>query len=231
MPLISLVLIPSLPYPTERNLQNANVGIGNGGTKMRFRFLVLLSLLGTYIFPCSSATPSPDSVVRELYQQVVTRRPLGIPRGTDKPPIRHLLSQRLNQRLDAAEACEADYFRQHPGKDIKPEFPWLETGLFSGANEEAIPSAVVVDRSEQQKDGSFHVYVRLTYKESYETYGKPPDPANTFNWDVAAVVRSEGGRFVVDDIVFFKDRSTKIDSRLTDSFSGCDGPHWIGEKR
>jgi len=70
----------------------------------------------------------------------------------------------------------------------------------------------------------------LRTKESFETYGKPPDPTHTFDWHVAAVVISEEGRFVVNDVLLFKDDSTKIASRLTDSFTGCDGPRWIGIK-
>jgi hypothetical protein len=32
----------------------------------------------------------------------------------------------------------------------------------------------------------------------------------------------------VDDVLFSKDDSTKITSRLTDSFKGCGGPRWVG---
>jgi hypothetical protein len=80
------------------------------------------------------------------------------------------------------------------------------------------------------KDGTFRVYVRLTYKESFETFGKPPDPTHTFDWRVAAVVISEEGRFVVNDVLLFEDDSTKIASRLTKSFTGCDGPRCVGIK-
>jgi hypothetical protein len=190
--------------------------------------LIVLLLLVSFVFPNAPVDPSPDAVVRELYKQVVARRPLGIPKGADKEAIWPFLSRGLIQRLDTAQACENDYFRQHTDKDSKPGFDWLETDLFSGANEKAIPSEAVVERTKPQKDGSFHVYLRLTYRESYETYGRPPDPANTFNWHAAAVVISEGGRFVVDDVLLFKDDSTKIESRLSDSFSGCDGARWIG---
>jgi hypothetical protein len=198
---------------------------------MKFRVLIILLMLASCLFPVGIAAPSPDSVVRELYRQVVTRRPLGIPKGADKAAIDPFLSKELIQKLDAAQACQDDYFRQHADKDSKPAFGWLETGLFSGANEKAIPSAAVVERTEPEKDGSFLVHMRLTYKESTETYGKTPDPTNTFHWSVAAVVISERGRFVIDDILLLKDNSTKIDSRLSSSFSGCDGPRWVGDKK
>jgi hypothetical protein len=184
----------------------------------------------SYVFPNAPVEQSPDSLVRELYQQVVARRPLGIPKGEDKAALWPFLSKRLIQKLDAAQTCENDYLRQRPDKDGKPAFGWLETGLFSGSNEWAIPASAAVDRTKPMKDGTFRVYVRLTYKESFETYGRPPDPANTFDWHVAAVVKSEGGRFVVDDVLLFEDASTKIASRLTDSFRGCDGPRWVGIK-
>jgi hypothetical protein len=213
------------------NRNAGSAGIGNRGADMKFRVLIILLMLVSCIFPVGIAAPSPDSVVRELYQQVVARKPLGIPRGADKAAIDPFLSKELIQKLDAAQACQDDYLRQHTDKDSKPAFAWLETGLFSGANEEAIPSAAAVERTEPEKDGSFLVHVRLTYKESTETYGKTPDPTNTFHWSVATVVISERGRFVIDDILLFKDNSTKIDSRLSSSFSGCDGLRWVGDKK
>jgi hypothetical protein len=186
---------------------------------------------GTYDFS-SASLPSvhADSVVRELYQQVVARKPLGIPKSADKETIWPFLSKGLKQRLDAAQACEDDYFRQHTDKDSKPGFDWLEASLFSGANERGIPATAVLERTEREKDGSSRVYVRLTYKESFETYGRPPDPANTFHWHVAAATISEGGRFVVDDVLLFEDDSMKIASRLADSFPGCEGSRWVGDK-
>lgn len=197
--------------------------------KLKLCYLMILVQLLGYVSTAGAAAPQPDAVVRKLYRQVVARRPLGIPRGGDKAAIWPLLSKGLVRRFEVAQACENDYVRQHAGQDGKPEFAWLELGLFSGANEEAIPAAAVVKRTEPQDHGSFRVYVRLTYKESFETYGRPPDPANVFHWQVAAIVIPEGGRFVVDDILLFKEDSMEIESRLSNTLTlGCDGPRWVG---
>jgi hypothetical protein len=192
--------------------------------------IVVLSLLN-FVFSNARAEHSPDAVVRQLYQQVVARRPIGIPKGADRAALWPFLSKRLVQKLDAAQSCENDYRRQHAGEDGKPAFDWLEFGLFSGANERGIPASAAVARTEPQKDSTFRVYVRLTYKESIETHGKPHDPARAFDWHVAAVVKSEGGRFVVDDVLLFEDNSEKIASRLFNSFSGCDGARWNGDSQ
>jgi hypothetical protein len=69
---------------------------------------------------------SPDSVVRELYQHVVARKALGIPKGKDKAALWPFLSKRLIQKLDVAETCEDDYLRHRPNNDGKPAFGWLE---------------------------------------------------------------------------------------------------------
>jgi hypothetical protein len=191
-------------------------------------FVTLLFLTSCF---CSNSSfaQSPDSVVQELYKQVVTRRPIGIPKGADKAALLPLLSRGLIQKIDAAQRCEDHYLRGH-ATEGKPGVGWLEIGLFSGANERAIPSAATIEKTESQ-NGSFRVYVKLTYKESFETYGRPPDPTNTFSWNVAARVISEGKRFVVDDVLFFKDNSTKVGSRLADAFYGCSGMRRVGGPR
>jgi hypothetical protein len=186
--------------------------------------LILIVLL---LSATAAARPQqPDTVVRELYSYIVTHRPLGIPCGADKAALWPLLSSRLIRELDAARACEDDYRRQHASDDGKPAFGWLESGLFSGSDERALPSEVAVERTEPQRDGSFGVYVRFTYRES--AHGRPPDPSAGYHWRGAAIVRSEAGRFVVDDVLLFKDESTNIESRLSQVFVGCDGPRWVG---
>jgi hypothetical protein len=207
------------------------VGIGNQGNEMKLRPVILLLLLVSCLSPSGTANSSPDSVVRELFKQVVARKPLGIPKGADRAALSVYLSKGLLRRLDEAQACEDDYLRQHGSEGGKPAFAWLETGIFSGSDERGIPAAAVVERTQRQEDGSSYVYVRLTYKESSETYGKPPNPANTFHWDVVAVVTSKSGRFFVNDVLFFKDNSDTIESRLSDSFPGCEGSRWVGDKR
>jgi hypothetical protein len=213
------------------NQNAANVGIGNRGSEMKVRPVIILLLVVSFLSPSGTAAPSPDSVVKDLYQQVLARKPLGIPKGADRAALSPFFSKGLLRRLDTAQSCEDDYFRQHAGENGKPGFVWLETGIFSGSKERGLPAAAVVERTERQKDGSVYVFVRLTYKESSETYGKTPNPANTFHWDVAAIVISEGGKFFVNDVLFLKDNSNTIESRMSDSFPGCDGSHWVGDKR
>jgi hypothetical protein len=208
---------------------------------MRFCCIIILFHLIGCVPPSKAAAPQPETVVRKLYRQIVARHPLGIPAGADKKAIWPFLSTRLVQGLDTGQACEDDYVHQHPGNESrpdpslppvieKPEFGWLERGLFSGIDEEALPADAAVERTEAQKDGSLRVYVRLTYKETFKTYGRSPDPQNKFSWLVAAIVITERGRFVVDDILFFKGNSMEVRSHLLDTFKECNGPHWIGDK-
>ena len=132
---------------------------------IRIGFTTVLLLVAA-AFPALWPTPEPpsaDTVVRELYREIVARKPLGIPRGADKTAISPLLSSGLTRRLESAQACEDSYREQHAGQNGKPEFDWLEMGLFSGTNERALPSSAVVERMIPNKDGSFRVYVHATY--------------------------------------------------------------------
>lgn len=197
-------------------------------TNAKLFTLLLIFQLASYASPITAAETSPSTVVRALYKQIVTRGPLGIPKGEDKAAIWPFLSKRFARRLDAAQACENDYFRQHSGGDGKPEFGWLESGLFSGENEQATPGAAVVEHADTQKDGSFHVHVRLTYRDLPDTHAEALGGMTARYWQVVAVVIPENGRFVVDDILFFKKDSTRVEARQADLFSGCNGSRWVG---
>jgi hypothetical protein len=164
-------------------------------------------------------TKQPEAVVRGLYRQVVARHPIGIPRGADLKALAPYLSEGLFRRLDLALSCECDYSRQHQDPDEKPEIEWLELGLFSGANEKALPAAFHLERTQPEKDGSFRVYVRLTYGKLESA----PD------WHVAVFVVREGGHFVVDDVVFLKEDVQDVEPPLSKLLTlGCDGSRWVG---
>jgi hypothetical protein len=102
---------------------------------------------------------------------------------------------------------------------------WLELGIFSGRSEEAAPQAFEIEKTESEKDGSFRVYVRMTWE-------WPPAPKLV--WTVAAIVVREGVHLVVDDIDYLTDKSGDENalSRLSEALSaGCDGPRWVGWPR
>jgi len=116
----------------------------------------------------------------------------------------------------------------------KPPYAWLEEGIFSGRWEKAYPSSAVVERARPQGDGSFRVSVRFTWKDPFPPYrDMPSGPINTLHWRGVVVVRSEDGRFVVDDVLIYDlhENSTEPPDRLTETLKlGCDGPRWVGYK-
>ena len=169
-------------------------------------------------------------VTRNLYDAVVTRHLLGIPHGPDKVRISRLLSKRLREQLENTQACQTDYLRQNAPTAKMQKPAWFNAGLFSGDGMLALPGADLVDHKERQEDGTFLVFVWLSNSSSTPT--DPASPASRWrNWHVSALVKSEDGRFVVDDVRLFGDNSIDGSSRLlSDSFTGCDGPHWVGKR-
>jgi hypothetical protein len=166
-----------------------------------------------------SAPEQPDVMVRSLYREVVDRHPVGIPGDADMKIFAPYLSESLHHRIDLAVACSADEARQHSDPHSKPEVAWLEAGLFSGDDEQASPSTFDIERTQEESDGSFRVYVKLTW-------GSPSKP---WIWRVAVIVIRENGHFVVDDVVYLKDENREVDSRLSEYLSsGCDGGRWVG---
>jgi hypothetical protein len=107
-----------------------------------------------------------------------------------------------------------DWFRLHPKNDEKAPSTWFEFGLFSGYNDRGDPRAFRIDKTESEDDGSFRVYVRLTE-------GPQEKP---WHWQVAVVVMSEAGKFVINDVIFLRDKDVETESRLSELLTvGCDG--------
>ena len=163
----------------------------------------------------------PETVVRNLYHQVVIRHPIGLLYGDNMRIFAPYLSKSLFHRIEVTRACSRDWGRQNQGRIVKPPFSWGESGIFSGGDEKALPGDFQIERTQTEKDGSLRVGVRLTYR--------PSDGPGS--WRVAAIVVREDGRLVVDDVIFLKDetRPGDVDWRLSQSLSaGCDGSRWVG---
>ena len=166
-----------------------------------------------------SVTKQPEAMVQSLYREVVARHPVGIPEGADMKIFSPYLSKELLHKIDLAVACSTDWGRQHTDPNEKPGFAWLESGLFSGDDERTSPRAFQIEKTQQKRDGSFRVYVRLTW-------GPSESP---WIWHVAAIVVRENGHFVVDDVIYLKDKDRDDESSLSEYLSsGCDDGRWVG---
>jgi hypothetical protein len=161
-----------------------------------------------------------EITVQRLYQQLVSR-PIGaIPTPERMKLIAPYLSSSLLLRITQTRACGNDWFRLHPQNNVKPPFAWGEFGLFSGADDRSAPYAFQIEKMEAENDGSFRAYIRLTE-------GNPPE--KPWTWQVADTLMREGGRYVINDVIFLRDRDIDTESRLSEILKeGCDGSHWVG---
>src|ERR1700722_8027774 len=162
----------------------------------------------------------PNALVQSLYRQVVARHPSGIPRGADMNVFAPYLGKSLLHRIDLARECARDWARQDQKRMLmngqvpeKAPFGWAESGLFSGADERTEPDGFKIERTESEKEGSIHVYVRLTLN-------SPPRES----WEVAAVLVKENRHLVLDDVIYLQDKSNAHNESLSKLLSdGCDG--------
>ena len=198
---------------------------------MLFSAIVALPAFGQTAQPIS--TPGlykqPEALVRSLYRQVVARHPIGIPEGAEMKIFAPFMSSALLHRIETAKACEADWERRNPPPTdvvnpppvLKPPFGRLESGLFSGPNEEALPRAFSIEKTESEKDGSLRVFVNLRR-------GKPSE--KPWVWHVVAIVVRENNRFLVDDVINLRNDDAGLDAdyRLSETLSrDCNGSHWV----
>lgn len=168
---------------------------------------------------------APEAVAK-LYQAIVRYQPIGIPTGEARKALWPLLSTRLRRSLGDARGCELHYAKLHPRSDEKPDYGWLEAGLFSGFNERATPHAAEIVKSEDEGGGRTRVYVVFTYRDPNAKL-HPNLPAE-YQWHGAAVVTREYGRFLIDDFVAFEDDSLDVAGDIEDVLAGCDGGRWVG---
>jgi hypothetical protein len=173
----------------------------------------------------SAGCSQPTDLVQDLYTQVVVHHPHGIPEGAEMKFFAPSLSKALLHRIDLAKACSADWDRENPEPHLKAKMDSTYR-LFSGENWGLDPQSFQIERTQSEKDGSMLVYTILTSEE-------PLERPNT--WRVAAVLRNENGKYVIDDVIYVNDSTYDSpdgkppDQRLSEYLSaGCDGPRWIG---
>jgi hypothetical protein len=194
---------------------------------MRFlSYILLLQISSVLSFGQSvqSHTPNdlpnkPGALVRSLYTQVVTRAPDGLLDSEENTKIfTPYLSRSLRYKIQMTRACSKDYFRQN-GYESKAPFAWSEFGPFSGSNERTSPGSFQIGRIKREKDGSFQVGVRFTYR--------PTDGPGS--WRVKAIVIRENGDLFLGDIIFPKEDQEDSVRKLSAILSeGCSGSRWVG---
>ena len=193
-------------------------------TILRYIFLFLLvTLLGYGQVPQKpqriELPIQAEIPVRGLYRRLVSQQIEGFPTPKRMKVLSLYLSNSLIRRINQARACHDDWFRLHPKNDEKAPSTWTEFGLFSGADDRGHPQAFQIEKTESEEDGFFRVYVRLTE-------GPQEKP---WNWQVAVVVMSEEGKFVINDVIFLRDKDVESESRLSEVLTvGCDSSHWVG---
>lgn len=186
---------------------------------LQFAAAMALGLADPHSKLYGQPTP-PEAVVRSLYRQVVARHPVGIPKDADMRIFAPYLSKALTRRVDLFLACDADWRRQNPEPHLKAPFGVWESGIFSGVYERTEPARFEIEATHLEANGSFRVYVKLTYDDP---------PGHPHDWRVAAIVAKENGHYVVDDVIYLKDKDLDIESRLSEALSvSCDGAHWKG---
>ena len=163
----------------------------------------------------SPSLHTPQIVVQSLYDQVLKRHPIGIPYGDDATVFTPYLSHALIERLNSSMACVADWYRRNPDPNLKPVVGLLDTGVFSGDDERAEPTAFQIDRIKVERAGRSRVDVKLTWT----------DPAtDPWIWYVAVILVPENDHLAVDDVLYLKKRHGKVFSTLTGRLAfGCKG--------
>jgi len=175
----------------------------------------------------NNAPGSALDAVRVFYTYITTYQQLGIPSGRAKNALWPLLSKRLAQQLDSLEACDEDYYRCYGeilrANTYKPATPWLEDGLFTGANDAATPRKFSILDSRSVGDNRVDVHLRFPEP---EYCCSKPTPYYYTEGDVTAIL--ENGQWVIDDYVAMYENDEL--ERLSAGYPQCKAGQWVGEQ-
>jgi hypothetical protein len=182
--------------------------------------------LGQTAFQNKLLPNEPQALVKTLYTQVMARHPHDIPEGADWNIFAPYFSKAMLHRFDLAKACSADWDRSNPDPQLKKDMA-SKYEIFSGERGDE-PQHFQIEKDRPGKDGSVHIYVRLTDDR------KPPD--RPYSWRVAVVVIRKSGHSAVGDVVYINDsdyqgtgQTKPPNKRLSGYLSaGCNGSHWAG---
>jgi hypothetical protein len=137
-----------------------------------------------------TAGPAAEYLVERFCAVYLTQSEYGLLEGANRRVMVPFLSKRLLRQLDAAYACQQDWYRKLPkGSTDKP--PFVDCCLFSGMPD-GMPTSYKLGAHEALSDGRIKVVISFARKTTMDE----------IRWRDAAIVTREGGRYVIDDFLY-----------------------------
>ncbi|MBI2992552.1 MAG: DUF3828 domain-containing protein [Gammaproteobacteria bacterium] len=146
------------------------------------------------------AGDGPEDRVKAFYAAYFSGSKSGLPTVEEMAGLSVYLSHGLVRLIEDARAEQRVFMAEHP--DEKP--PWIEGDLFSSLFEG--PSDFAVGAADTGADKA-RVSIRFTYTD-------PADAEATVAWEDAVILRKEGGRWLIDDVLFLADWEFKPGAAL-----------------
>lgn len=168
----------------------------------------MLQVMLMFFLAAGSATPR--AAVERFATAYLKTEANGVLEGKARKQLAPMLSRRLLARLDEVRACQQDWIRQQP-KDTTDKPPFVDCCVFS-STPDGMPASFKVSDAQALPDGRFKVVVHYAMKAS---------PQETIRWDDTYVVKKEGGRFVIDDLLY------EDGAAMSASFTNCRGAKWV----
>lgn len=133
------------------------------------------------LFLLAATASSPQSLVDQFYRTYIPHKPAGLASGKSLARLKPFLSTKLIASIDAALAYQKDQEKKNPG-DMPP---FIEGDFFSSLFEG--PSSFKSSAAAPDGD-TWKVPVHFKYEK--------------VQWDDVVIVTKEGGRYVIDDVIF-----------------------------
>lgn len=173
-----------------------------------------------------TAVSTPQALVTRFYTLCIKHHVAGLPlTASARDVLRPMLSEDLRRRIGDGEACQADFIRQFPDPppvnppvpQITYKPPFVDCCIFT-STPDGPPTSFRLGLTTVLRDGRYRVLVHFVIR----------DNMGGIRWQDAAIVKREGDRFVIDNVVFDADRKPAGYLPQPVSFQGCKGPRWVG---
>jgi hypothetical protein len=174
------------------------------------------------------APPTGEATVQEFLTAWLSGERLAFSHLKNARALAKFYTKHLQRVLDDADACQANWGEQQP-PDSTDKPPFVDCCIFA-SSPEGMPNSFRIDHTVPLANGRTKVFVEFTFVDTPVGDRRSAREPESWRWLDAVIVARVGGRYLIDDFIYVSRYQGEPDLYLSESFEGCRGAKWVGDK-